>query len=137
MRMPGGIERERDASRLPCTEGGSRRALRSGVRSRAQLRSSSHPGQGFHDRTVKLGMLTRAGLDRLDRRAFSGRIASTWLQPGRYRAVFTAIDAAWPRIPPGARKTTSSASTAANPSMAWALKVSVPLSNDSRVVMVS
>ena len=41
-----------------------------------------------------------------------------------------------PRIPPGAWKTTSSASTSANPSMSWALKVSVPLSNASRVVMV-
>jgi hypothetical protein len=41
-----------------------------------------------------------------------------------------------PRIPPGASKTTSSASTSANPSMSWALKVSVPLSNAWRVVIV-
>ena len=41
----------------------------------------------------------------------------------------------WPVIPPGARKTASSASTLVNPSMSWALKVSVPLSNASRTVI--
>jgi hypothetical protein len=45
------------------------------------------------------------------------------------------LDTGWlssPRIAPGAVKTTSSASTLANPSMSWALNVSVPLSNASR-----
>src|SRR5262245_27852073 len=42
----------------------------------------------------------------------------------------------WPRAPPGASKTTSSASTSLNPSRSWALKVSVPRSNASRTVIV-
>ena len=37
--------------------------------------------------------------------------------------------------PAGARKTASSASTLVNPSMSWALKVSVPFSNASRTVI--
>jgi hypothetical protein len=41
-----------------------------------------------------------------------------------------------PRIPPGAAKMTSSASTSANASMSCALKVSVPFSKASRVVVV-
>jgi hypothetical protein len=40
-----------------------------------------------------------------------------------------------PVIPPGARKTTSSASTPVKPSMSWALNVSVPFSNASRTVI--
>ena len=40
-----------------------------------------------------------------------------------------------PLIPPGAWKTTSSASTPVNPSMSWALNVSVPLTNASCAVI--
>ena len=42
----------------------------------------------------------------------------------------------WPRNPPGVSKTTSSASASANPSISWELKVSVPLSNAWRAVIV-
>ena len=57
---------------------------------------------------------------------------------GAEPAAVNSMQAAFPspRNPPGASKTTSSASTSANPSISWALNVSVPLSNASRAVIV-
>jgi hypothetical protein len=50
-------------------------------------------------RTVTIGTLTRAGHAGLNSVAFSGRIGAKALKPGRYRAVFTAVNAAGPSPP--------------------------------------
>jgi len=45
-------------------------------------------------RTLTMGTLTRSGHVGLNKVSFTGRIGGKALKPGRYRAVFTAIDAA-------------------------------------------
>jgi hypothetical protein len=50
-------------------------------------------------RTLAIGTLTRSGHVGLNRVSFTGRIGGKALKPGRYRAVFTAIDTAGKSAP--------------------------------------
>jgi len=50
-------------------------------------------------RTLLIGTLARSAHAGLNRVAFSGRIGRKALKPGRYRAVFTATDAAGASLP--------------------------------------
>jgi hypothetical protein len=50
-------------------------------------------------RTVTIATLTRAGHTGLNKVAFSGRISGKALKPGRYQALFSAIDAAGASAP--------------------------------------
>jgi hypothetical protein len=59
---------------------------------------------GRHTRYRGVGTLRRSGVSGLNRTRFTGRIGRRALQPGRYRVVITATDAAGNR---SARKTTS------------------------------
>jgi hypothetical protein len=52
-------------------------------------------------RTITIATLTRSGHVGLNKVAFSGRIRGKALKPGRYKAVFTAIDAAGASAPRG------------------------------------
>jgi len=50
-------------------------------------------------RTITIATLTRSGHTGLNKVAFSGRIHGKALKPGRYKAVFTTIDAAGASAP--------------------------------------